>query len=134
MVLVNILTKIHIIDRSFEFCLHFAGDPDNKSLRRVEIEVLIPKIMRDRTRTEKCIPQVVDFEKCCKASGISMVVKCRKENAELKDCLTKWYQDEKFKAECTQMYLDQRSEYRKTGINAKQKAAAETEAAKKIVK
>lgn len=115
------------------FCLNFAGDPNNKSLRRVEIEVLIPKILRDRARTEKCIPQVDDFEKCCKASGLSMVVKCRKENAELKNCLTKWYQDEKFKAECTQIYLDQRSEYRRTGINAKQKAAVEADAAKHVV-
>lgn len=102
----------------------FTGDPENKTLRLVEKQVLIPKIMRDRTRIEKCVPQVAAFGKCCKATGIAMVVKCRKENEELKQCSERWYKDEKFVEECTQMYLDERSEYRKTGLSVKQRAAA----------
>lgn len=31
---------------------------------------------------------ISDFTKCCKDSGILMVVKCRKENSALKECLT----------------------------------------------
>lgn len=101
-----------------------AGDPDNKSLRRVEIQVLIPKIMRERTKTEKCVPEVTEFEKCCKATGISMVVKCRKENDALQECSAKWFKDDKFREECTQIYLERRSEYRRTGLTTKQKTAA----------
>lgn len=106
-----------------ESCI--TGDPNSKHLRRVEIEVLIPKIMRERTKTEKCVPEVAAFEKCCKSTGISMVVKCRLENEELKKCSMRWFRDEKFREECTQIYLDQRMEYRRTGVTKKQKAAAE---------
>lgn len=92
------------------------GDPNDVTLRKVEEEILIPKIMRDRAKKEKCIPEVQEFEKCCKDSGIKMVYSCRSQNDCLKACLTKWYQNEEFKAECRNVYLTQRSEYRRTGI------------------
>ena len=50
-----------------------------------------------------------------------MVLKCRKENTELKSCLTRWYKDEQFWNECTEQYLEERTEYRRTGIPKKQK-------------
>lgn len=77
--------------------------------------------MRDRARTEKCIPVVADFEKCCKDSGLSMVYKCRKETTAMKECLTKWYQDEDFIKECTEMYLNERAEFRRTGKSKKER-------------
>lgn len=91
------------------------------------MEVLIPKIMRDRAKTEKCTAIVADFEKCCKGAGIAMVVKCRTENTALKECLAKWYKDEDFVKECTEIYLNQRSEYRRTGIRQKDRLAAENQ-------
>lgn len=36
---------------SLLFCL---GDPDDKSLRKVELEVSIPGIVRERAHREKC--------------------------------------------------------------------------------
>lgn len=85
-------------------------------MRKVEVEVVIPKLMREKAKTEKCIKEVEDFNKCCKASSLFMVFKCRDENSALKSCMAKWYNDEKFKNVCTEEYLQQRSEYRKTGI------------------
>lgn len=79
--------------------------------------------MRDKARQEKCIPEVEAFSKCCTDTGILLVAKCRKENSELKACLTKWYNDVGFRQECTEEYLAERSEYRKTGISKKQKEA-----------
>ncbi|XP_029422896.1 COX assembly mitochondrial protein homolog isoform X3 [Nannospalax galili] len=64
-----------------------ALDPAEQHLRHVEKDVLIPKIMREKAR-ERCSEQVEDFTKCCKDSGILMVIKCRKENSALKGCLT----------------------------------------------
>ncbi|CAK9800021.1 COX assembly mitochondrial protein homolog [Anthophora quadrimaculata] len=96
---------------------HDLGDPDDRSLRKVEKEVLIPQIMRDRAKNEKCIQEVKDFTECCKNSNLLMVLKCRKQNTALKDCLALWYNDLKFKEECTLKYLEQRSEYRRTGIS-----------------
>lgn len=100
----------------------FLGDPDDKSLRKVEKDVLIAKKMRDKAKEDKCIKQVEAFTKCCVDTGFFMVVKCRKENADLKECLTRWYNDEEFKKECTEEYLQERSEYRRTGIGKKDKA------------
>lgn len=31
------------------------GDPNDTTLRRVEKDVIIPKILRERTKKEKCI-------------------------------------------------------------------------------
>lgn len=59
------------------------------------------------------------FEACCKDSGLLMVVKCRKENNILFDCLDKWFKDEKFNKQCAEEYLRERSEYRRTGIPLK---------------
>lgn len=77
--------------------------------------------MRDKAREIKCTSEVEAFSKCCAESGLLMVVKCRKENSDLKACLTKWYNDEDFKQECTEEYLAERSEYRRTGIGKKQR-------------
>ncbi|XP_004536258.1 COX assembly mitochondrial protein homolog [Ceratitis capitata] len=98
---------------------HNLGDPNDKSLRKVEVEVLIPKIMRDRAKEIHCNKEVQEFEKCCKANSIMMVVTCRNENSALKSCLAKWYKNEEFKEECKQIYLEERSEYRRTGIPKK---------------
>lgn len=36
----------------------FSGDPDDKHLRKVEKDVLIPQRMRDKAKTEKCVAEV----------------------------------------------------------------------------
>lgn len=102
----------------YSFVSHL-GDPNDKSLRKVEVEVLIPKIMRDRAKEIHCTEQVKSFEGCCKDSGVLMVISCRKENSHLKECLGKWYKNEAFKEECKQIYLQERSDFRSTGIPKK---------------
>lgn len=97
-----------------------ALDPAEQHLRHVEKDVLIPKIMREKAR-ERCSDQVQDFTKCCKDSGILMVVKCRKENSALKECLTAYYNDPTFYEECKMEYLKEREEFRKTGIPTKKR-------------
>lgn len=82
---------------------------------------MIPKKMRDKAKSEKCLEEVKNFTACCKDNNILMVLSCRKENAALKECLERWYKDEGFKKVCTEEYLAERSEYRKTGITQKKK-------------
>ncbi|GFG31738.1 hypothetical protein Cfor_04180 [Coptotermes formosanus] len=104
-----------MVTRTFVvYCCILKGDPLDRSLRKVEIDILIPKIMRDKARDEKCSEEVSAFSKCCKSSSVFMVIACRKENTALKDCLNKWYQDEEFKNSCKEEYLDERSEFRRT--------------------
>lgn len=69
---------------------HGIGDPEDKSLRRVEKEVLVPKVMREKAKIEKCFDEVREFESCCKENSLLMVVTCRKQNDQLKTCLSKW--------------------------------------------
>ena len=53
-----------MISPSFEvriFYVYFmfiSGDPNDKSLRKVEKDVLVPKLMRERTKSEKCVNEV----------------------------------------------------------------------------
>lgn len=75
--------------------------------------------MRDRAKTEKCIAEVKAFEECCKDSSIFMVYKCREQNNILKNCIGNWYKNEQFINECTEIYLNERSEYRRTGLQKK---------------
>ncbi|XP_052897949.1 COX assembly mitochondrial protein homolog [Anopheles moucheti] len=98
---------------------HGLGDPEDRRLRKVELEVLIPKIMRERAKTEKCLTEVKAFEDCCKGSGLFMVAKCQEQNDALKACSLEWYRNEQFKKECTEIYLVERSEFRRTGLPKK---------------
>ncbi|KAI4457204.1 cox assembly mitochondrial protein [Holotrichia oblita] len=102
---------------------HGLGDPDDISLRKVEVEVMIPKKMREIAKIEKCAEEVLKFTECCKGNSVLMVVRCREQNSALKECLSHWYQDKDFKERCKKEYLKERSEYRRTGVTQKQKSS-----------
>ncbi|XP_017265316.1 COX assembly mitochondrial protein homolog [Kryptolebias marmoratus] len=87
-------------------------------LRHVETDVLIPKIMREKAK-ERCADRVEAFNQCCKDSGFLMAFKCREENLALKECLTQHYQDPAFFEECKQLYIQEKLEFERTGIPAK---------------
>ncbi|XP_067858867.1 COX assembly mitochondrial protein homolog [Heptranchias perlo] len=89
-------------------------------LRHVEKDVLIPKMMREKAK-EFCSDKVEAFTKCCQESGFFMVIKCREENAALKECLTDRYKDSALYEECKQEYLKEREEFRQTGIPSKKR-------------
>ncbi|XP_015212284.1 COX assembly mitochondrial protein homolog isoform X2 [Lepisosteus oculatus] len=91
------------------------GEP---SLRHVEKDVLIPKMMREKAK-EYCSEKVDAFSQCCKKSGFLMVLKCREENSALKECLTAYYKDPAFYEECKQEYLKEKEDFQRTGISAK---------------
>ncbi|XP_037356533.1 COX assembly mitochondrial protein homolog [Talpa occidentalis] len=76
--------------------------------------------MRKMSR-ERCSEQVQDFTKCCKDSGILMVVKCQKQNSALKECLTAYYNDPAFYEECKLEYLKEREKFRKPAMSTKRR-------------
>ena len=41
----------------FMFCNPYLGDPEDQSLRKVELNVMIPKIIRERSMNEKCVAE-----------------------------------------------------------------------------
>ena len=88
------------------------GDPDDRTLRRVELEIKIPQIMRDRAKTEKCAQEfkgslvlilsqiklskydymcsTTDFGDCCIEAQYLMTFKCRPQNKKLMECMERW--------------------------------------------
>ena len=114
--------------------IHFLlGDPDDKSLRKVEREVIIPEKIRDKAKTfcqdeingmkfisnfqsNKLSYFYLAFGECCNQNGFLMILKCRTENNRRTECLGKYYKDERLIKECTEEYLNERSEFRRTGI------------------
>lgn len=111
----------------YKIPLILQGDPDDKRLRTSERKVLIPQLLRKRAREVKCVPEVAEFEKCAKESGLLMPFQCRAPTDKLKECMKYWFYNDEFVNECTKMYLDERSEYRRTGISKKQKERLATE-------
>lgn len=98
---------------------HGLGDPDDYRLRKVEREILIPKLLQQKTKELKCVEEVKEFAACSKRTGIMLPFKCQAVNQVMKECLYKWYKDPEFLKEVTDGYLKQRSEYRRTGIPQK---------------
>merc|ERR1712050_489780 len=72
------------------------GDPDSKKLRSVEKNVMVPKIMKERARKERCELEVKAFNECGKKNGMLLPFVCRAQNNALTACLDKAYHDEKF--------------------------------------
>ncbi|GFQ90224.1 COX assembly mitochondrial protein [Trichonephila clavata] len=97
------------------------GDPDDRTLRKVEKDILVPMKIRDKTKKDKCFAENQAFAECCKASGFWMIFKCRGQTKTLNSCLEKWYHDEELKNICLEEYLQERAEYRRTGISQKQR-------------
>ncbi|XP_031558702.1 COX assembly mitochondrial protein homolog [Actinia tenebrosa] len=83
-----------------------------ETLRHVERDVLIPKIVREISR-EKCKPYLDEFTNCCKGRTLSMVWACRKENRVMQDCLQKYFKDNSIYEEAKHLYLQRRDEFQK---------------------
>ncbi|GFO01864.1 cox assembly mitochondrial protein like protein [Plakobranchus ocellatus] len=97
------------------------GDPDDRSLRKAEREILIPAKMKEKAKRLKCASEVKDFGECAKQQGLMMPFMCRPKAKALEECLKAAYSDPAFINLCTEEFLDERSHYRKTGIKAKEK-------------
>ena len=90
-------------------------------MRKVEENVLIPQIMRRIAKVEYCSQEVDTFNQCCKRERFMFSFRCQEENQIQQDCLLGWYKNEEFRQRCTKIYLDERAEFRRTGLNKKQK-------------
>ncbi|KAK6629677.1 hypothetical protein RUM43_003495 [Polyplax serrata] len=93
---------------------HGLGRPEDKRLRQVERNIVIPNRLKEEA-TKKCANPVRKFLQCVEATGLLVVVKCREEH-RLKDlCIAKWMNDESLQKEVTDKYLEERTYYRATG-------------------
>ena len=91
------------------------GDPDDRKLRRVERDIIILNMVRERVRHEKCKEVGDILDKCGGEATWTVSWACRKERDDLMECSKQWFHDEGLRQECTEEFLRQRSYYRRTG-------------------
>eukprot|EP00729_Bicosta_minor_P006715 gene6715-35341_t len=86
-------------------------DAKKEGLRRVEIDVLIPKMMKASAQTA-CDDQVRAFNECCKGRIVSMVWACRDIHANLDACIREHLTDADFNRE-KELFVRKRNEHHK---------------------
>ncbi|XP_052832051.1 COX assembly mitochondrial protein homolog isoform X1 [Octopus bimaculoides] len=96
-------------------CFSVSSDPDDLTLRKVEKEILIPQKMKEIAKREHCSTEVQSFGECAKQAGLLLTFQCRDKANLLHTCLSNMYKKEEFVERCTQEYLKDRTEYRRTG-------------------
>uniref|UniRef100_A0A914D526 COX assembly mitochondrial protein n=1 Tax=Acrobeloides nanus TaxID=290746 RepID=A0A914D526_9BILA len=92
------------------------GDPNDRTLRKIEADILIPDLMDTRIQKYDCHSQLADYVKCSNENGdIIGWFTCRGVLKVYKACKLEKFMDPKVRQEVTEDYLRQRSEYRQTG-------------------
>lgn len=64
-------------------------------LRKVEVDVVIPKIMKEEAKL-KCVDAVTAFTQCCRGRTVSIWWACRDVNEKLDQCLRQHMTDADF--------------------------------------
>nr|XP_022307288.1 uncharacterized protein LOC111113356 [Crassostrea virginica] len=90
------------------------GDPDDRTLRKVEEDTLVGSVMRERGKAI-CEKQLLDFMACSDEHYILFPWKCKTESRLYNKCLTDLNSDPNFQEECKEIYLQRRRHYRLTG-------------------
>ncbi|OUC42738.1 hypothetical protein D917_02724 [Trichinella nativa] len=112
------------------FPLPAHNDPNDLTLRHVERDTVIPKRVQERVKKEKCKEFYDSLSKCFSQNGFTRIWRCYDERDQLNECLLTWYYNPEFIQECTQQYLNDRSEYRRTGKMSERLRQEKTEIAK----
>ena len=113
---VYINAKNYSNDTSFH-----SKDPD-PSLRRVEKDILIPKIMRDRSRQYACAAQVKAFNDCClqykpgTLKSYFTFINCKNENDAMMQCMNEKFLSMDYYYECKEIYLHEKKLFQKTDV------------------
>ena len=76
---------------------------------------MIPSLMKRLVRWDKCLPEAIMFERCAGPMTWKAPFKCRDVIKGLRACEKRWFFDEAFVREVTERYLNERSEYRRSG-------------------
>lgn len=101
---------------------HGVGDPDDMTLRKMEKNLLIPQIRRKIVNKEKCPKEIEEYQDCvCKTDLIFAAFRCKDLKLKMANCLEFWNEDEDLYRRAKNVYLEERREYRKTGITKETK-------------
>lgn len=95
------------------------GDPEDKSLRRVEKDVLIPKLVRKLAHAQ-CKAETMAFNECGKNAGLRVAFDCRDALKAMEECVIPKAMSKQLYKQAKKQYLEERTRYRETGIGVGQ--------------
>ncbi|KAI1730602.1 COX assembly mitochondrial protein like protein [Ditylenchus destructor] len=104
---------------------HGLGDPEDRTLRKVEANVLIPDLMNKHQEALECKETFEEFKQCMirenRRNEFLAFQRCKPTQSVYHKCKLQTFQDPEFRQKVTDEYLKDRSEYRRTGLSAKQR-------------
>uniref|UniRef100_A0A915A8L1 COX assembly mitochondrial protein n=1 Tax=Parascaris univalens TaxID=6257 RepID=A0A915A8L1_PARUN len=86
------------------------GDPDDRTLRRIEADVIIPNRMNSLVEKVECSERYIDLVECLRKDGAVWGLRsCRDILAIFNKCKAEKFHDPSFRERVTEEYLNERS-------------------------
>uniref|UniRef100_A0A7I4YDS1 COX assembly mitochondrial protein n=1 Tax=Haemonchus contortus TaxID=6289 RepID=A0A7I4YDS1_HAECO len=105
---------------------HGLGDPDDRTLRRIEADVIIPNRMNAQIEKVECREPYLELVNCMREKGaVKGLKQCRPELDVFNRCKYLKFNDTEFRERMTEQYLQERSEARRTGKTARERKLEE---------
>ncbi|KAK0402951.1 hypothetical protein QR680_016631 [Steinernema hermaphroditum] len=105
---------------------HGMGDPDDRTLRRIEADVIIPNRMNKQIEQVDCKELRMGLIECLREYGaVKGFNQCKAELALFNECKAERFHDIGFRQRMTDEYLAERSEARRTGMTTKERRLEE---------
>ncbi|CAD6187868.1 unnamed protein product [Caenorhabditis auriculariae] len=105
---------------------HGLGDPEDRTLRKIEADVIIPNRMNTQIERVECNSSYLDLVKCFRNDGAVAGLNTCKPALEIYNrCKFEKFHDPEFRSRMTDEYLAERSEARRTGMTSQQRKLEE---------
>uniref|UniRef100_A0AC35U8V3 COX assembly mitochondrial protein n=1 Tax=Rhabditophanes sp. KR3021 TaxID=114890 RepID=A0AC35U8V3_9BILA len=112
--------KKTILPHYFSSGPHGLGDPEDRTLRRIEADVIIPNRMNSQIERVECNVQYLDLVACLrKDGGFKGLNTCKPVLEMFNKCKAKYFRDLNFRSEVTDGYLKERAGARTYGMTEK---------------
>lgn len=101
---------------------HGLGDPEDRTLRRIEADVVIPNRMNERIEKVECHESYMGLINCMRENGaVKGLILCKPALALFNECKSLKFHDTEFRERLTEEYLEERSKVRRTGMTERQR-------------
>ncbi|CAI5445913.1 unnamed protein product [Caenorhabditis angaria] len=105
---------------------HGLGDPDDRTLRKIEADVIIPNRMNAHIEKNACNESYLGLITCFRKDGaVSGLNTCKPALEIFNRCKYERFHDPEFRAKITDDYIRERSEARRTGMTSQQRKLEE---------
>ena len=97
------------------------------SLRRVEKDVVIPKMMKKLAKQEECVSEIEHFNQCCKKykpktlDSFLTFRRCKEESQVMMECLNNKFVDFDYYLKCKKIYMKDKKLFVLTKVGKKER-------------